>query len=150
MRSAIIGLPAPDFTLINQENKPVSLKDYRGQWVILYFYPKDNTPGCTCQAAEFSQLAVSLKGMNTKVVGISGDPVAEHEKFYSKLKLKVDLLSDTDHAVMRQYGAWVDARLGEKKYERMIQIHWKFFVITTPLVAIFIPAIIFLAIVKPF
>ncbi|MCY2931810.1 MAG: peroxiredoxin [Planctomycetota bacterium] len=121
MRSPIVGLPAPDFSLPNHEDKPVSLQSLRGQWVVLYFYPKDDTPGCTCQATQFNRLQDALKGRNTKVVGVSADSPRAHRLFVEKFKLHIDLLSDADHAVSRSYGAWVDARLGEKKYERMIR-----------------------------
>ncbi len=121
MRSPILGLSAPDFSLTNQDGKPVTLAALRGQWVVLYFYPKDDTPGCTCQATQFNRLQDALKGMNTKVIGVSADSPAIHRLFADKFKLHIDLLSDPDHAVMGLYGAWVDARLGEKKYGRAIR-----------------------------
>lgn len=121
MRSPILHLPAPDFSLPNQEGKPVSLSGLRGQWVILYFYPKDDTPGCTCQATQFNRLQDALAGKNAKVIGVSADSQALHKLFAEKFKLHIDLLSDADHAVMGLYGAWVDARLGDKKYGRVIR-----------------------------
>ncbi|MCY2926790.1 MAG: peroxiredoxin, partial [Planctomycetota bacterium] len=121
MRSPIGGLPAPDFSLPNHEGKAVALAGLRGQWVVLYFYPKDDTPGCTCQATQFNRLQDALVGKNAKVIGISADSQAIHKLFVEKFKLHIDLLSDPDHAVMGLYGAWVDARLGEKKYGRVIR-----------------------------
>ncbi len=121
MNSPVRGLPAPDFTLPDQNEKPVSLKDLRGQWVVLYFYPKDDTPGCTCEATEFTRILDGLKGMNARVYGVSEDRPEIHRIFIEKFELKLDLLSDPDHSMMRNYGAWVDARFGEKTYQRIIR-----------------------------
>ena len=121
VRSPIVGLPAPNFTLPDQNGKQVKLEQLRGRWVVLYFYPKDDTPGCTCEATEFTSLLGGFKGMNAGVYGVSADTPEIHRIFIDKFKLSLDLLSDPDHSMMRRYGAWVDAYLGEKKYERVIR-----------------------------
>jgi peroxiredoxin Q/BCP len=120
-RSQITNSPAPDFTLKDQDGKDVTLSKLRGQWVVLYFYPKDDTPGCTCEATEFSKLIGQFKGMNAKVCGVSADSIPTHKIFIQKYDLGISLLSDPDHKVMKSYGAWVETSLGEKQYERVIR-----------------------------
>jgi peroxiredoxin Q/BCP len=120
-RSPAMNRPAPDFTLKDQDGKSVTLSKLRGQWVVLYFYPQDDTPGCTCEATEFTQVLGTLRGMNAKVYGISPDPPSSHKAFIKAYKLGLDLLSDEDHKVMSEYGAWVEASLGDKKYGRVIR-----------------------------
>jgi peroxiredoxin Q/BCP len=120
-RSPIVGLAAPDFSLKDQNGRTVTLAGLRGQWVVLYFYPKDDTPGCTCEATEFTKLMGHLRDLNARVYGVSDDSVATHQVFVEKFKLGLDLLSDSDHTVMRCYGAWVTARLGDKTYDRVIR-----------------------------
>jgi thioredoxin-dependent peroxiredoxin len=120
-RSQIVGMRAPDFSLKDQNGKTVTLSSLKGQWVALYFFPQDDTPGCTCEATEFTRLIEQLKGMNARVYGISKDSVATHQVFVEKFALGVNLLSDPDRHVMRAYGACVDARLGDKTYERVIR-----------------------------
>jgi peroxiredoxin Q/BCP len=99
---------APDFTLESDQGGPVTLSDFRGKKVVLYFYPKDNTPGCTKEACSFrdENAALSMKG--AVVVGVSPDSVASHAKFRSKFELPFYLLSDSDHAVSTMYGAWAE------------------------------------------
>lgn len=104
------GTQAPSFTLQDATGKPVSLSDFEGQKVILYFYPKASTPGCTTQACDFRDNLASLSAHGYTVLGISPDPVSALEKFTSNQELTFPLLSDEDHAVAEAYGAW-----GEKK-----------------------------------
>ncbi|MDW8263404.1 MAG: peroxiredoxin [Phycisphaerales bacterium] len=111
-RSSAIGKPAPDFELLDQEERPVSLSALRGQWVVLYFYPADDTPGCTCQANEFTRLIQSFHHANAKVIGVSVDRPEIHRRFIRKYNLRIPLLSDPDRRVMREYGAWVDIPRG--------------------------------------
>jgi thioredoxin-dependent peroxiredoxin len=121
-RSEIIGVAAPDFSLPDQDGRRVRLSALRGQWVVVYFYPKDDTPGCTTEATEFTGLmAGGFRPLGARVIGISADPVASHRDFRAKFELGVDLLSDPDHAVMAAYGAWVAASLGAKSYGRVIR-----------------------------
>lgn len=105
-----IGTTAPDFALEDQNGKERRLSDYRGRRVILYFYPKDNTSGCTKQACGFAELYPQFREKGAEVVGVSRDSVASHKKFEEKYGLPFTLLSDPDHAVTELYGAW-----GEKK-----------------------------------
>jgi peroxiredoxin Q/BCP len=119
--SQAVNNPAPDFTLLDQNGKPVSLGGLKGEWVVLYFYPQDDTPGCTCEATEFTSALAGFGRMNAKIYGISGDTPGSHQQFIKAYKLGLDLLSDPDHKVMRQYGAWVDASLGDKTYGRVIR-----------------------------
>ena len=120
-RSPAANRPAPDFTLKDQDGKDVTLSKLRGRWVVLYFYPQDDTPGCTCEATEFTQLLGTLRDMNAKVYGISPDPPSSHKAFIKAYKLGLDLLSDEDHKVMSAYGGWVDASLGDTRYGRVIR-----------------------------
>jgi peroxiredoxin Q/BCP len=101
-----IGDMAPEFTLNDQNGKPVSLKDFRGQNVVVYFYPKAMTPGCTVQACSLRDSRSDLKEHNIVVLGISADPVKKLKQFEEKDKLNFTLLSDEDHKVIEAYGSW--------------------------------------------
>ncbi|MCW1466346.1 thioredoxin-dependent thiol peroxidase [Campylobacter jejuni] len=101
-----IGDKAPQFELLNQDGVKIALKDFIGKKVILYFYPKDNTPGCTTEACDFSANYDKFGGKNAVIIGISPDSVASHEKFISKFDLKHILLSDSEKEVAKAYGAW--------------------------------------------
>jgi peroxiredoxin Q/BCP len=101
-----IGNKAPAFTLEDQDGQKVALKDLLGQWVILYFYPKDDTPGCTKEACEFTSELAQFNRLNAKVIGVSPDSPQAHQKFIRKHRLKLQLLSDPAHKVMARYGAW--------------------------------------------
>ncbi|TAK89179.1 thioredoxin-dependent thiol peroxidase [Patescibacteria group bacterium] len=103
--------PAPDFTLPDQNGADHSLHDYRGKWVVVYFYPKDDTPGCTKQACSFRDGREELERHNVTVLGISADTVAKHKKFAENHNLKFTLLSDPDKKVIQAFGAW-----GPKKF----------------------------------
>ncbi len=101
-----VGDLAPDFTLLDSEGREVSLSALRGRRVVLYFYPKDNTAGCTRQACAFAGAYDAYEKRNIAVVGISRDSAASHKKFKEKYSLPFTLLSDPDHAVTEAYGAW--------------------------------------------
>ena len=105
-----IGKPAPDFSLKNQADQDVRLSDYDGQWVVLYFYPRDNTPGCTVEACEFTSGVEEFAALDAVVLGCSPDTTRKHRNFIKKFDLKILLLSDPDHKVMEEYQAW-----GQKK-----------------------------------
>lgn len=107
---------APDFCLTNQEGKDVCLKDFKGQWVVLYFYPKDNTPGCTLEAKGFTKNIDTFIEKDAFVIGVSKDSVNSHVKFISKHKLKISLLSDPDHKVMEKYDSWIKKKLYGREY----------------------------------
>ena len=100
------GDKAPDFKLPNKEGQELSLDSFQGKWIILYFYPKDNTSGCTKEAVEFSEMLEELKAQNAVVIGVSPDSVKSHQKFADKHDLKVELLSDPQHESMEKFGVW--------------------------------------------
>jgi peroxiredoxin Q/BCP len=100
------GSVAPDFVLPDQNNQEHRLSEYRGKWVVLYFYPKDNTPGCTKEACGFRDEHAVLDSLNAVVLGISKDSVQSHEKFIRKFNLPFSLLSDVAGQVIEIYGAW--------------------------------------------
>lgn len=109
------GAKAPAFKLPDQDGKPVALKDFAGSPVVVYFYPADDTPGCTKEACQFNDNLRAFSRAGVAVVGISPDGAAKHTKFRAKFKLKFPLLSDPDHAVMEAYGAWGEKTLYGKK-----------------------------------
>ena len=98
------GQPAPDFTLKDQDGRPVTLSGFRGRWVVLYFYPKDDTPGCTKEACSFRDNLPALQQLNAAVLGVSVDSVASHKAFADEFKLNFPLLADEGQAVCRLYG----------------------------------------------
>jgi thioredoxin-dependent peroxiredoxin len=100
------GQPAPDFTLQDQNGAELSLSDFRGEPVVLYFYPKDDTPGCTTEACAFRDARAAYEKAGAKVIGISPDSVASHKKFAAKYELPFTLLADTEKSVCQLYGVW--------------------------------------------
>ncbi len=104
------GDPAPEFTLDDDQGQPVSLADFAGKKLVLYFYPKDNTPGCTTQAREFQALREKFDNLDAVVVGVSRDGRGSHERFKEKQGLELTLLSDPNHQVHRRYGAFGEKR----------------------------------------
>lgn len=109
------GDKAPTFRLATDDGGKVALGDYRGKRVVVYFYPADDTPGCTKEACQFSDLHEEFKGRGTEVIGISPDDAASHRKFKDKHGLRVVLASDPTHEVMAAYGAWGEKTLYGKK-----------------------------------
>ena len=106
-----IGDKAPDFTLLDKNNNPVSLSNFTGKKIVLYFYPKDNTPGCTRQACAFAANLHQFEERNITVIGISKDSVASHEKFAAKHNLPFILLSDPELIAIKAYGVWQEKKL---------------------------------------
>ncbi|HEY6905784.1 MAG TPA: peroxiredoxin [Candidatus Acidoferrales bacterium] len=100
-----VGAMAPDFTLNSQENKPISLHDFRGKWVVLYFYPKDQTPGCTIEAHGFQRDQAKYNAINAVVVGVSVDTVESHKEWCAKDGMNFKMLSDADKVVVAKYGS---------------------------------------------
>ena len=111
-----IGQIAPNFVLPASNNTQISLGDYKKQFLVLYFYPKDSTPGCTKEAIDFSENIEEFNKLNTAVVGISKDTPSKHDKFIEKNALKVSLASDLDGKVIENYGAWIEKNMYGKKY----------------------------------
>jgi peroxiredoxin Q/BCP len=109
------GTRAPDFTLEDQDGKKVRLGDLAGKWVVLYFYPRDDTPGCTVEACDFTSGLGLFQGLDAVVLGVSPDSPESHRSFIAKHALKVRLLSDPTHATMETYGAWGEKTLYGKK-----------------------------------
>lgn len=105
------GTKAPDFTLMDQQGQSVSLSDFRGQKVVLYFYPRDNTPGCTKQACAFASVWEQFQQLGVPVLGVSKDSVASHQKFAEKYQLPFILLSDPELTVLNAYGVWQEKKL---------------------------------------
>ena len=97
---------APEFCLPNQDDVEICSRDLRGKWVVLYFYPKDNTPGCTTEACEFTEALPDFSDLNAVVLGVSADSTKKHRNFIEKKDLGVTLLSDEDTSMMQEYGVW--------------------------------------------
>ncbi len=116
MATLEIGQKAPDFSAKNQHGETVHLSDFKGKKVILYFYPKDNTPGCTTEACNFRDNYQSLKKDGFEIIGVSVDGEASHQKFISKHELPFQLLVDEDKSLVEAYGVWVEKNMYGKKY----------------------------------
>jgi len=113
-RSPLTHKPAPDFALPNQDGETVTLQAQKGRWAVLYFYPADGTPGCTCQAQEFNKSHAQFQHLSAKVFGVSPDSVASHKNVADKYNLKVDLLADPDQHVMEAYAASAKTPFGRR------------------------------------
>ncbi|WP_338876621.1 thioredoxin-dependent thiol peroxidase [Spirosoma sp. SC4-14] len=111
-----IGDPAPDFSSIDQNGNPVKLSDFRGKKVVLYFYPKDDTPGCTAQACSLRDNYTSLKAAGYEVLGVSVDDVKSHKKFAGKYDLPFTLVADTDQQIVEAYGVWKEKSMYGRTY----------------------------------
>ena len=119
-----VGKRAPDFTLPDEHGKPVELSGLRGRKVILYFYPKDDTPGCTTQACGFRDNYEEIQEKNAVVIGVSPDDANSHQKFRSKYNLPIILLSDADHGVAEKYGVWGKKSFMGKEYMGIVRSHF--------------------------
>jgi thioredoxin-dependent peroxiredoxin len=111
-----VGQKAPDFTVLNDQGEKVKLADLKGKKVVLYFYPKDDTPGCTKEACAFRDGIAQIKKKGAVVLGVSADSVASHEKFKKKFELNFPLLADTDKKMVEDYGVWKEKSMYGKKY----------------------------------
>ena len=118
------GDDAPDFEAVTDDGKTVKLSDYRGQRVVLYFYPKDDTPGCTKQACGFRDSYADIQEKNAVVLGVSPDGQASHQQFKTKFDLPFTLLVDEDHAIAEKYGAWGEKTSYGKTYVGIIRSHF--------------------------
>ena len=110
------GDPAPEFTLPDGEGAMVSLKDLRGSWVVLYFYPRDDTSGCTLEAVDFTAQAGTFKKLGAAIIGISPDSIESHARFTEKHGLGITLLSDTRKTTLAQYGVWQKKKLYGREF----------------------------------
>ncbi|MGL5956075.1 MAG: thioredoxin-dependent thiol peroxidase [Brevinema sp.] len=111
------GDKAPLFELPDISGNTVSLNDYQGKWVIIYFYPKDNTPGCTLQAVDFSTLYDEFQALGVDIIGINADTIASHQSFCKKHNLKIKLLSDPQKTMLSEYKVWGEKQFMGQKYE---------------------------------
>ena len=116
-----IGQPAPEFTAKDRNGNSVSLQDFRDRWLILYFYPKDNTPGCTNEAKEFTTYQAEFSELGATIIGISPDSEKSHGKFIDKHDLTIQLLSDPEHQVIEAYGAWRLKKFMGKEYMGVVR-----------------------------
>ncbi|MBS9385250.1 MAG: thioredoxin-dependent thiol peroxidase [Dolichospermum sp. BR01] len=110
-----IGQPAPDFSIPDQNNNLVNIADLN-QWLVLYFYPKDNTPGCTTEAQDFTELSSEFTTVGAKIIGVSPDSATSHCKFIDKHNLSITLLTDPEHQLIEAYGAWRLKKFMGKEY----------------------------------
>jgi peroxiredoxin Q/BCP len=124
MATVAIGDQAPDFTALTDQGEALKLSDLRGKRVILYFYPKDDTSGCTTQACGFRDQYPVIEEKNAVVLGVSPDSVKSHQKFKTKYNLPFTLLVDEDHAVAEAYGVWGEKSMYGKKYMGIIRSHF--------------------------
>jgi len=116
-----VGQPAPDFTAQAQNENSISLKDKQGGWLVLYFYPKDNTPGCTTEAKDFSEYADEFQKLGADIIGVSPDSAKSHCKFIDKHDLSIQLLTDPEHKVIKAYGAWRLKKFMGKEYMGVVR-----------------------------
>src|SRR5687768_5369277 len=118
------GDPAPDFEAVNDQDEKVKLSDFRGKRVVLYFYPKDNTSGCTAQACGFRDAYPQIEDKNAVVLGVSADSVKSHQGFKSKYSLPFPLIVDADHKIAEAYGVWQEKSMYGRKYMGMARSHF--------------------------
>jgi peroxiredoxin Q/BCP len=116
MSALEVGAVAPEFSVAIEEGKWLKLSELRGKNIVLFFYPKDNTPGCTVEAKDFNALLSEFNSLNTEVIGISKDNLKSHEKFREKYDLKMKLGADTEGSMCQDYGVWVQKSMFGKKY----------------------------------
>ena len=124
MSTIKVGDMAPDFTAITDAGTTVRLSDYRGKRVVLYFYPKDDTPGCTTQACGFRDNYLAIEEKNAIVLGVSPDGAKSHQKFKTKFNLPFTLIADEDHSIAETYGVWVEKSMYGKQYMGIERSHF--------------------------
>ncbi len=116
-----IGERAPDFCLPNQDDVEICLRDLKGKWVVLYFYPRDNTPGCTTEACDFTQALPDFSNLNAVILGVSADSTKKHRNFIEKKELAITLLSDESTEMMQEYGVWQLKKNYGKEYMGIVR-----------------------------
>jgi len=112
---------APEFCLPNQDDIEICLRDLKGKWIVLYFYPKDNTPGCTTEACEFTEAAPDFSKLNAIILGVSADSTKKHRNFIEKKELGITLLSDEETTMMQEYGVWQQKKNFGKEYMGIVR-----------------------------
>ena len=112
---------APEFCLPNQDDIEICLRDLKGKWVVLYFYPRDNTPGCTTEACEFTAAAPDFSDLDAIILGVSADTTKKHRNFIEKKELGITLLSDEDTSMMQEYGVWQLKKNYGKEYMGIVR-----------------------------
>ncbi len=115
------GEAAPEFSLQDQSENNVTLKDFKSKWVVLYFYPKDNTPGCTLEAIDFTKELPNFKKLDAVILGVSPDSCKSHQKFIAGQKLKINLLSDPEHKMLEDYGVWQLKKFMGREYMGVVR-----------------------------
>ncbi len=116
-----LGQEAPQFCLKNQDEVEICSRDLKGKWIVLYFYPKDNTPGCTTEACDFSANKEAFEDEDAIILGVSPDSAKKHQNFIAKKELSITLLVDDDHSVAKAYGAFGPKKLYGREYEGIIR-----------------------------
>jgi peroxiredoxin Q/BCP len=116
-----VGNSAPDFSIINQKGKIIGLDDLSGKWSVIYFYPRDDTPGCTVEAKEFTELNNKFKENGASIYGVSPDNKAKHCKFIDKYDLKIELLADAEKTMLSDYGVWQEKSMYGKTYMGVVR-----------------------------
>jgi peroxiredoxin Q/BCP len=116
-----VGNKAPEFCLPNQDSEEICLRDFQGSWVVLYFYPKDNTPGCTTEALDFTALKSEFEKEGATILGVSPDSIKRHCNFIEKKNLKITLLSDEEKEVAQKYGVWQLKKMYGKEYMGIVR-----------------------------
>ena len=116
-----VGEKAPDFCLPNQDDVEICLRDLKGKWVVLYFYPRDNTPGCTTEACAFTEVAPDFSSLDAVIIGVSADSTKKHRNFIEKHNLGITLLSDESTEMMQKYGVWQLKKNYGKEYMGIVR-----------------------------
>ncbi len=116
-----IGQKAPEFCLPNQDDIEICLRDLKGKWIVLYFYPRDNTPGCTTEACEFTEAAPDFASLDAIILGVSADSTKKHRNFIEKKELGITLLSDESTQMMQEYGVWQLKKNYGKEYMGIVR-----------------------------
>ena len=116
-----VGTAAPEFCLPNQDEEEICLRDLKGKWIVFYFYPKDNTPGCTTEACEFTEALPQFDGLDAIILGVSPDSPRKHRNFIEKKELGITLLADEDKEVCNKYGVWQLKKNYGKEYMGVVR-----------------------------
>ena len=116
-----VGMKAPEFCLPNQDDVEICMRDLKGKWIVLYFYPRDNTPGCTTEACEFTEAMPKFDDMSAIILGVSADSTKKHRNFIEKKELDITLLSDESTEMMQEYGVWKMKKNYGKEYMGIVR-----------------------------